>query len=785
MSSEISGYSSEYPSTRSLAASQFSHHDDSFCISFNIVSAASRHLRFLRDVAGFDWVHCRRTLVEAIRRYDELWMPLLSDLTGGPNEHPPMILPPFDIEWIWYCHTLNPVHYRSYCETRFSKVLGKALIFDEENEEYAVNVCRDVWRKRYPDEAFENDTDDSEMNVTLERKGCDDLEEFLMDETAKFKDLYESFFVAPYMGEIVYLIAAKRRYKKMLQLLVQLSVDESDGGGGGGCSVFVPTVDILLMWLTHQSYPTVYAADTKHMEGELLTKVVGPWDHSVKEDDIRETTRLWEATFDQPYEKAGGRVAVGFAVKTPVYWVVSDSDANTKYKSLHPRFLLEVSVYAMLRSQTDATIGEKTREFLRLRLFRCHKRLKLDKPVSKFSSNAWQNLWHFCCEFGTKGIKLELRHPSNSFCFSGTGLLDSAPFMWNDLLRAPSLGFASEVDQKIRVFTSITPPVQAPYLLKCVCDRVTDDSGAMISDVMLKLNQYRPQEGRWLSRTVLDHAGRECFVVRNRIAGGIWRRGGESPQTVHREDRIIEICEGPWSYVAGSTIGKAPDKVVGTAKPKEESNDDNRTSWCFSTGDELTVHCEIPASMSTLCFTLKTQDSNSSVKLLRGRKMQYKVGNVEKKLNHTEQGIGEEENEFVTVVRYSDENPNGKATALLNWKLLAVEVLPEEDAVFVLLLCLAILRSVSEMRKEDIGGLLIRRRMKEAKLGESDWGSVLLDTASSAMSSYPSAHLQPWYWNAKAVLAPDQSAEHTSTQTSLLFSLAEGGDKLYKKGIIS
>lgn len=43
-----------------------------------------------------------------------------------------------------------------------------------------------------------------------------------------------------------------------------------------------------------------------------------------------------------------------------------------------------------------------------------------------------------------------------------------------------------------------------------------------------------------------------------RVGGGFWRRGGEAPETVNWEDRIIEIREGPWSYVAGSTIGKAP-----------------------------------------------------------------------------------------------------------------------------------------------------------------------------------------------------------------------------------
>ncbi|KAI7985883.1 Hydroxyproline O-arabinosyltransferase 1 [Camellia lanceoleosa] len=43
--------------------------------------------------------------------YDELWMPLISDLTVGSTSthHPPMILPPIDIQWVWFCHTFNPI----------------------------------------------------------------------------------------------------------------------------------------------------------------------------------------------------------------------------------------------------------------------------------------------------------------------------------------------------------------------------------------------------------------------------------------------------------------------------------------------------------------------------------------------------------------------------------------------------------------------------------------------------------------------------------------------------
>lgn len=33
---------------------------------------------------------------------------MISDLTAESSK-PPMILPPLDIEWVWFCHTLNPV----------------------------------------------------------------------------------------------------------------------------------------------------------------------------------------------------------------------------------------------------------------------------------------------------------------------------------------------------------------------------------------------------------------------------------------------------------------------------------------------------------------------------------------------------------------------------------------------------------------------------------------------------------------------------------------------------
>lgn len=90
----------------------------------------------------------------------------------------------------------------------------------------------------------------------------------------------------------------------------------------------------------------MYAEDLKGMEGDL-GKVVTVW-AVVKEKEVEETRKLWERTFDQPYEKGGGEIALkldgGVSFKPLVYWEASDTDVNTKYKPMHPRFLLEVSL---------------------------------------------------------------------------------------------------------------------------------------------------------------------------------------------------------------------------------------------------------------------------------------------------------------------------------------------------------------------------------------------------------------------------------------------------------
>lgn len=126
--------------------------------------------------------------------------------------------------------------YRRYCESRFSKLIGKATIFDEENEEYALNKCKEIWEYRYPTEPFENESDGNFANPFV-------INEDLLDEVSKHRYLY-SKFDEPYRSEVVYLVAAKQRYKAFLYMITRVADRYS--------SQFVPTSDVLLLWLTHQ-----------------------------------------------------------------------------------------------------------------------------------------------------------------------------------------------------------------------------------------------------------------------------------------------------------------------------------------------------------------------------------------------------------------------------------------------------------------------------------------------------------------------------------------------------
>eukprot|EP01018_Ginkgo_biloba_P004606 Gb_23373 [translate_table: standard] len=756
--------------------------------SIHLVPAAKKRLKFLRRIDSVPVLHQDPVLVlQAIRRYEELWMPLAAEEANTGSA----LLPPLDVQWVWHCHCLNPRAYQKYCFSKFSKMIDKPVFLDEAAEAEALDRSRKVWSERYNSEPFDlkikrlhNCEAGSTVHSEILRSG--EEEEFDLVSAISKQSSFYHHVCQSYMLENAFLEAAIERYKRFLHMVSKCRPS----------FVCVPTLDILLIWTTHQSFPVAYARDIHEFDGAFDGVAIerGPNARGQEDEYVQETARLWETIYGQPYEKAGAtfqdiqpkplsipKVLAQTNIPRAIYWEPQDIDVNKIHHVLKPRFVMEVCI--LMKAIPNSGNKEEFKNlFVRLRALDSYKQLKIDKPLGMPTSDfsEWHKLWILQCESSSRGLILELSsHVMTCLGASGSSRrLEKLVFVWEEILKSRSLTMERIIRMKskvlqsssggsdrpqIRIVTSITPPIQAPYLFKCVPDRVTDDSGAMLSDIILRMNKYTPQAGRWISRTVLNHSGKECFVIRIRVATGIWRRCGDRPVGVDWNERIIQICEGGWSYVAGTT-GIAPSKIVGTATPVGDDLEHHRMSFSLSTGETFTIRMRIEEWQweRYLQFTLTNTPKGKSARLLNGRKLEYEVAGAE----------AEEEEGFVTLVRYTSQSPKGKATALLNWKVSAVEFVTEEDAVLVLLLCTATVQTLTDFGCDSVGNFFITRRMKEAAPGTRDWGSVVIQNSSS--------NLGFWYLNPREVLGVPAAHEQRHGRRNR--KLQDESGQVYRSG---
>ncbi|OAE30292.1 hypothetical protein AXG93_3964s1050 [Marchantia polymorpha subsp. ruderalis] len=718
-------------------------------------------------------------------RYYNFWMPLAAEcFQRGKRanwEGSKALLPSFDVQWVWHCHRLNPMAYRKYCSTVFHEVIDFPMLSDAESEASARDRCRKLWIKRYPKEPFDILPQIRKLATgqvyPIDEQSDDNNEEDEAEENQLVSAIarQSSFYFQvsqPYMWDERFLRAALQRYKCFLHILRKSE----------GKILCVPTYDIDLMWHSHQLSPLAYANDTHALLGCVMdhddTLEKGP--NTKLDQGFQDTARLWENTFGQPYEKAGSMSRGtqplsptplpsddgGFErVPVALPWSYQPKDVNQYLKILSPRYVVEVCL--LIKSAVgDISLKEGGDLFLRLKALDAHKLMKLDIPLFPgIRQPQWQKLWLLQCEVSTRGVILELRCHVRS-CFKSlatTTKLGESVLSWQELQESSLLSVDRVFQLKdkkrqlfhdnhalsqgaaLRLGASITPSVPAPYLLKSVPDRVTDDQGEMISTLYLRMRRNQPQEGRWMSRTVLDHRGKECFVIRIRAAKGIWRKGKDRPVGVDWNERVIHICEGGWNYISGF-IGKAPVKVVGTAIPFADDLGQYKLRWSLSSGEMLTISRPMEELNweSNLIFSLDGS-SHGLVRLLNGRKLAYQVPGA----------TADDEEGFVTLVRHTPDAPQGKATALFNWKLSAMEIYPEEDVLLVLLLCTSTLRSVADLGGKNYENLYARRRAKETKPGLKDWGSVVIENPRSQ------SNLMLWYVNPGNVLSSEEGAPST------------------------
>ncbi|KAL0797058.1 hypothetical protein Bca101_068435 [Brassica carinata] len=267
-------------------------------ISIDLNATAKQHLQFLGVVDRKRWLYDGYALERAIYRYNAYWLPLLSKYSDSSSICEGPLVPPFDCEWVWHCHRLNPVRYRSDCEEFYGRVLDNSGIESSANGSCKLQT-ENLWKRLYPMEPYDLDLDKaiSEPNDISPLEKCATYD--LVSAAKRQSSFYLEVSRAHVDSEIV-IEEAVGRYKAFLYLIQKNREKKIK-------LISVPTYDIDLIWHTHQLNPSSYykdmvkifcnilqhddTADSETSEGMRLNTVFSG------------TTAQWEETFGRSYWK--------------------------------------------------------------------------------------------------------------------------------------------------------------------------------------------------------------------------------------------------------------------------------------------------------------------------------------------------------------------------------------------------------------------------------------------------------------------------------------------------
>jgi hypothetical protein len=135
--------------------SSTSHSTQEF--SSDLVQASKGLIIFLRGMHSLG-VTLRKPNAREIERYEQYWLPLVASVSMENEQGSvQMLVPPADVAWLWHCHRLAPMEYKSYCLHRFQRVLDAHPAFTYQTPGSDFPHCQqtvDQWRRLYPKEPF-------------------------------------------------------------------------------------------------------------------------------------------------------------------------------------------------------------------------------------------------------------------------------------------------------------------------------------------------------------------------------------------------------------------------------------------------------------------------------------------------------------------------------------------------------------------------------------------------------------------------------------------------------
>ncbi|KAG6577614.1 Glycine-rich domain-containing protein 1, partial [Cucurbita argyrosperma subsp. sororia] len=271
-------------------------------IGVDLVATAKRQLQFLSAVDRNRFLYEGPSLERAIYRYNAYWLPLLAKHSESPLFEGPLAVP-FDCEWIWHCHRLNPVRYKSDCEELYGKILDNSNVVSTLGSS-CLRETEEVWNELYPEEPFNfnfNPTGEYQEDALKVLSGLEKYTKYDLVSAVKRQSPFFYQVSRPHMDNEVFLQEAVARYKGFLYL-IKSNREKSIK------RFCVPTYDIDLIWHSHQLNPISYCKDLKNLIGMVL-------EHDDMDSDRTKgkkldtgfsgTTKQWEDTFGTRYWKAG------------------------------------------------------------------------------------------------------------------------------------------------------------------------------------------------------------------------------------------------------------------------------------------------------------------------------------------------------------------------------------------------------------------------------------------------------------------------------------------------
>ena len=297
--------------------------------SCDLMTNAKKHLDFLKFVheyyVALNDPNCSKSSHESLRRYQELWLPLVSSVDiKEKSETSSQLYPPPDIAWLWHCHRLAPKHYTDYCRHIFGgRILEAHPPFEMAHPtatsltteqllsqgQATTNGCYfqvtlDLWTKMYPHERFfldEKGIGISSPGTSMEPSSLYLLHGFdLLGSIQRQADFLWQVSGERF-GDNDFLLEGVLNYYRFLQLKPYATKQRT---------ILVPTYQIDLMWHTHiLSSIEMYNQDcirimntTLHHDDSLTDRSDG----GVLDVSFTGTKSLWMKHYGTDYVVAGG-----------------------------------------------------------------------------------------------------------------------------------------------------------------------------------------------------------------------------------------------------------------------------------------------------------------------------------------------------------------------------------------------------------------------------------------------------------------------------------------------